>query len=364
MLTRVHLDNFRCFVNFDYRPKRKQLLLGANGSGKSSLLDGIRDLKRFIKGDENPFTQSTRTRWLDLPVQVLEIEARLDGQKYEYRVEIRFALETREQAVSLERLTVSGTPVFELANGEIRFFPNSDETMAVPFRTTKSVLHLSQLSNPKVHRFVEWVESLHCFRIDAYPSAMDESADKEEQEPDDELENFAGWYRHLVQTYPDDNVRFVNSMREVLTGFQNLRFASDEDGTRKLWADFTAPGKKKASYAISELSEGQRCLLCLYMILHFVIAKGRTVFIDEPDNFISLREIQPWLLAAEAAVEDHKGQLILISHHPELLNQWASKHGLRFFREENGNVRTEKFKADPKFDLQPSELIARGWENE
>ncbi len=119
-----------------------------------------------------------------------------------------------------------------------------------------------------------------------------------------------------------------------------------------------------ANYAISELSQGQRCLLALYMILHFLIAKGHTVFIDEPDNFISLREIQPWLKAAEETLEDHHGQLVLISHHPEILNQWASKHGLRFFREENGHVRTEKFKPDPKGDLQPSELIARGWEDE
>jgi ATPase subunit of ABC transporter with duplicated ATPase domains len=105
-------------------------------------------------------------------------------------------------------------------------------------------------------------------------------------------------------------------------------------------------------------------LLGLYMVLHFVIAKGQTVILDEPDNFISLREIQPWLLAAEEAVENSKGQLILISHHPEILNQWSQEYGLRFYREENGHVRTEKFKTDPEGLLQPSELIARGWENE
>jgi ATPase subunit of ABC transporter with duplicated ATPase domains len=60
------------------------------------------------------------------------------------------------------------------------------------------------------------------------------------------------------------------------------------------------------------------------LILNFLMNRGDTVFLDEPDNFISLREIQPWLLAAEEAVEDHSGQLILISHHPETLNQWAS----------------------------------------
>jgi predicted ATPase len=365
MLTRIYIDNYRCFVNFEYRPEQKHLLLGANGSGKSSLLNAIRDLKKFVKGDVNPFTQLTRTRWQDRPLQVFEIEAFLESQKYAYRVEIRFAAETREMSVGLERLKVSGAPVFELANGEIRFFPNNNnQATAVPLETTKSALYLSQLSNSHVRRFVEWMQSVHCFRIDEYPSAMDESADKEDREPDDELENLAGWYRYLVQACPDENVKFLASVKDALSGFQALRFSPDENGTRRLKADFAGPMKGKVNYSVFELSEGQRCLLALYMILHFLIAKGHTVFIDEPDNFIALREIQPWLLAAEEAVEDHDGQIILISHHPEILNQWASTHGLRFFREDNGHVRTEKFKADPNGDLQPAELIARGLDDE
>lgn len=365
MLTRLYIDNFRSFVNFEYKPEKKQLLLGVNGSGKSSLLDAIRYIKQFVKGDENPFTQSSRTRWQDRPLQVVEVEALLDHKKYHYRIEIRFASETRQTSVNLERLTVAGKPVFELASGEVRFFSNnSDQITAIPLETTKSALHLSQLSNLEVRRFVEWVRSIHCFRIDEYPGTMDESADREEQQPDDELENLAGWYRYLQAHYPEENLNFLNSMQRALDGFRTLRFSSEEDGVQRLRADFTAYKKQKINYSLSELSEGQRCLLALYMILHFLVAKGRTVFIDEPDNFIALREIQPWLLLAEKAVEDHKSQLILISHHPEILNQWASEYGLRFFREDNGHTRTEKFKADPKGDLQPSELISRGWEGE
>ena len=365
MLTRVYIDNFRCFVNFEYRPGCKQLLLGANGSGKSSLLSAIRYLKRFIKGDDNPFTQSTRTRWQDKPLQVFEIEARLDQELYAYRIEIRYAPKTKQASVSREQLKVAGNNVFELADGQVRFFPNQgNDATAIPLETANSALHLSQLSNRHVLRFVQWIETVHCFRIDEYPSAMDESADSEERVPDYEMENLAGWYRYLLQARPDENVRFLASMKNVLTGFQSLRFSSDEDGSRKLRADFSGPGDKRVNYAISELSEGQRCLLALYMILHFLIAQGDTVFIDEPDNFIALREIQPWLLAAEAALESSCGQLILISHHPEVLNQWASEYGLRLFREENGHVRTEKFKDDPSGELQPSELIARGWEDE
>jgi predicted ATPase len=365
MLTRIYIDNFRCFVNFEFKPGRKQLLLGANGSGKSSLLDAIRYLKQFLKGDENPFTQSTRTRWQNKPLQVFEIEALLDRQKYEYRVEIRFASRTGQMSVNLENLKASSITVFEFANGKISFFPNdSTQATTLPLEATGSALHLSKLSNSHVRRFVEWMESIHCFRIDAYPGQMDESADREERQPDDELENLAGWYQYEQAYHPDANVEFLNSIRKALDGFQALRFSSDEDGVKRLRADFTVHQKEKVNYSLSELSDGQRCLLGLYMILHFLIAKEHTVFIDEPDNFVSLREIQPWLLAIENMVEDQKGQLILVSHHPELLNYWAARHGLRFFREENGHVRTEQFKTDPSGDLQPSELIARGWESE
>jgi predicted ATPase len=362
MLTRLYIDNFRSFVNFEYRPERKQLLLGPNGSGKSSLLEAIRYLKDFVKGDVNKFTQSTRTRWQDRPRQVIELEAELDGKVFEYRVEIGFAALNKEQTVELERLKVGGPTVFELAAGQIRFFQSTGTSAAIPFKTNRSALHLSVLSNADVRRFVEWLDRVHCFDIDPYEGMMDESADSEETEPDFELNNLAGWYRYLVQTHPDENVRFIEALKESVDGFQSLRFLSEEDGVRKLRAEFLVLTGQRVSYAISELSLGQRYLIGLYAVLIFAIGRGDTVFIDEPDNFISLREVQPWLLAAEEAVERAGGQLILISHHPETLNHWAREYGLRFYREESGFVRTEKFKPDEHGMLQPSELIARGWD--
>src|SRR5947209_4197864 len=217
MLSKVYIDNFRSFVNFEYRPQKTQLLLGANGTGKSSLLDAIRYVKQFVQGNENLFTQSTRTRWQDRPLQVVELEAALDGRKYEYRVEIRFAPETREMSVNLESLKVEGKTVFELSNEAVHLFSNgSSEATTVPLKTTRSALHLAKLSNSHVRRFVEWMETVHCFRIDVYPGVMDENTDTEERWPNDELSNFAGWYRYLVQAYPDENVRFGNAIKEVL----------------------------------------------------------------------------------------------------------------------------------------------------
>jgi predicted ATPase len=365
MLKRLYIDNFRCFVNFEYKPEQKQLLLGANGSGKSSLLDAIRFLKHFLHGAENPFLDTTRTRWLALSEQVFEIEALLDGKSYKYRVENRFAPNSPISTVRSESLKVAENLVFEQVDGMIHFFGGGvDAPSTLPWKMTNSSLYLARLNNASVDRFLGWIEHVHCLRIDAYPDAMADTAEGEDTLPEDELENLADWYRHLVQADPGANLATINSLGDVLEGFVSLQLDQLGINSRILRANFLQAGNKKIAYSLSELSDGQRQLIALYMILHALIAKGDTVFLDEPDNYISLREIQPWLLAAEEAVEDSKGQLILISHHPEILNQWAQEDGLRFFREQNGHVRTEKFKSDFDGLLQPSELIARGWENE
>ena len=366
MLKRLYIDNFRCFVNFEYKPERKQLLLGPNGCGKSSLLDAILFVKWFIEGDESRFTQSTRTRWQDRPLQakqVFEIEALLDEKAFEYRLEIRYAPDSQLPSISVERLTVSGSPVFEYVNGKIHFFTNDGaQATGLPWESKQSALLLAQFSNLHVGRFVAWIKTLHCFQIDPYPGEMDETADGEDETPEYDLGNLAPWYRHLLQVEPENNARFLTALKEVLTGFQSLRFSSVDEGVKKLRAHFDAPQNKEAIYSIAELSEGQRMLIGLYMVLHFVIAMGHTVILDEPDNFVSLHEIQPWLLAAEDAVEESKGQLILISHHPEILNYWAREYGLLFSREENGHVRTKAYREVAETGLDPAETIALGWE--
>jgi predicted ATPase len=367
MLKRLYVDNFRCFVNFEYKPGQKQLLLGANGSGKSSLSEAIRLLKEFVKGRDIPFTQSSRTRWQNRPLQVFEIEAELENGTfpYVYRVEIRYSSKVSAPTVSLERLSFGNTPLFELSEGEMRSYINGDvQTSFLRGEATESSMHLVAFGNPFVRLFIDWLDSVQCIKIDAYETKMDEVSDSACKYPDYELEDLPNWFSYIATSDPDGVVALRDSLRIALSGFQNLRFSTEDDGVRKLRMDFSSPEQGKFTLSLHELSDGQRCLIALYMVLHFLIAKGHTVFLDEPDNLISLREIQPWLLAAEQAVEDSKGQLVLISHHPEILNQWAQEYGLRFFREENGHVRTEPFKTDPDGLLQPSELIARGWGNE
>lgn len=51
MLTRLYADNFRCLVNFEFRPQPVQLLMGRNATGKSSVLDLLTLVRAFVEGE-------------------------------------------------------------------------------------------------------------------------------------------------------------------------------------------------------------------------------------------------------------------------------------------------------------------------
>ncbi len=193
---------------------------------------------------------------------------------------------------------------------------------------------------------------------------MDARSEKEIPYPSVDLTNIASWYRYLVQEDPRQNADLLDSLRGAIDNFNYLELEAAGENFRLLAAEFASGSESATKFYFHELSDGQRCLICIYAIVHFLLAKGNTVILDEPDNFISLREIQPWLIAAEEAVERGHGQLLLISHHPELMNQWASRNGVLFSRERSGPVRVRDFRTLPESDLSPAELIARGWENE
>ena len=196
---------------------------------------------------------------------------------------------------------------------------------------------------------------LYCFKIN--PFLRGARAEGEDLIPTASLGNIAAWYRHLVQADPQQGAALIDSLRACLGGFSLLKLEAVGQRTRLLVAVFGSD-----EFYFNELSDGQRRLICLYTILHFLIARGATVVIDEPDNFISLREIQPWLTAVTDTIEAGDGQVILISHHPEIINQWAAGNGVRFVRDGAGPVRVEKFRGDIDSCLDPAELVARGWE--
>ena len=61
-------------------------------------------------------------------------------------------------------------------------------------------------------------------------------------------------------------------------------------------------------------------------------------------------------------VDEQNAQVILVSHHPELLNQLAGQGGVLLDRPNGGETRVLAFSPPDDSGLMPSEIIARGWE--
>jgi predicted ATPase len=367
MLTRVYIDNYRCFVNFEYKLARKQLITGRNGAGKSSLLDALLFLRRVVvlgHDLERRKILEERTLWMSRPEQTFELEALLDGASYVYRLVIDSYGDPARARVSSESVKFNGKPIFEFLAGEVHLFDNQlHHKVAYPFDWHRSALAAisEPKDNQKLTRFLRWFGTLFGFRIN--PFRIGSLAEREDPQPFFDLGNFAAWYRHLLQSAPRENAKLLDDLRLALDDFSFLELAAAGENVRMLSSEFSHAGKP-VKLRLNRLSDGQRCLICLYTILRFVLAQGSTIILDEPDNFISLREIQPWLNAVSDTIDEGRGQVLIISHHPELLNQWAPDYGVRFVREGIGPVRVKKFSDDPESPLPPSEIVARGWENE
>jgi predicted ATPase len=199
---------------------------------------------------------------------------------------------------------------------------------------------------------------------------MSTIASTEARWPTPTLSNFADWYRHLRQERGDDeHAEFVSMMRDVIEGFVGLRLEDAGERRREVKVRMSPSrtnGQKgrEQEYLFEELSDGQRVLFGLYAVLHYAMHGETTICFDEPDNFMSLREIDPWLQSVSERAASTGSQVLLISHHPELLNRMAFQQGLVFDRPNARHVRVRPFDDPTATGLSPAELVARGWERD
>lgn len=121
--------------------------------------------------------------------------------------------------------------------------------------------------------------------------------------------------------------------------------------------------KKKYELRLDELSDGQRALIALYSLVRLASGQGYTLFLDEPDNYVALPEIQPWLIQVADACGAELPQAVMCSHHPELIDYIGADRGTLLERETSGVTRARPLaEAVKDGGLKISEIIARGWE--
>jgi predicted ATPase len=374
MLKRIYVDNYRCLVNFECSLKAKQLFLGPNGSGKTTLLNVLATLRDFSFNAvpaENLFPPGSRTRWQHVPRQTFELDVAGNDGLYRFQLVIDFSGgPVARPRVLKEEVLFSGKPVFRFEQGEVHLFNDRHEDkVQYPFDWFRSALATvtERPENTKLSWFKRWLGSLLFISPD--PHRMSALAENEALAPTWNMSNFAAWFRHLRLEMDDQGL--LEDLREAIPGFESMDLREAGLGNRFLMLTFATgvhDGQPTQPYpmAFDELSDGQRVLIGLYTVLHVAFNWGATVCFDEPDNFVALMEIQPWLEKVLDKIEDEdsKSQVLFISHHPELLDRLAMSAGIVLDRPGGRHTRARPFSDSAETGLSPAELVTRGWEDE
>jgi predicted ATPase len=373
MIERVYIDNYKCFVNFEVHLQAIQLILGANGSGKTSFFDVLETVRDFLTDGNTTgqsFPANSLTAWDKRRTQTFELEIKGNDGIYQYRLVIELELKSAKNHIAKEELRFDQKILYQFDGTDAHLFRDDGSAGPVfPLDWTRSGIPTipERPDNTLLTGFRRRVERIYIFSPD--PLRMTAQSDTEIARPDRRLHHLASWLRHLSQESFDAVTDIQKALKEgVLEGFIGYKLVKAGESSRVLKFDFqceddgAGAATPKFSLNFDELSDGQRNLVALFTVLHSAVGADTTLCLDEPDNYVALREIQPWLIELIDRTRATAGQCFLISHHPELINYLASSQGVRLFRDNLGPVRSKPFETAEDDGLLPAEIVARGWE--
>ncbi len=372
MITRLYANNFRCLVAFEAEFGSFGVLCGPNGSGKSSVFDALRLIRNLGTGDgvlggdrdhDVPYLEFTN--WQkgtaqESTTQEFELGLTSGGLTFEYVIHIEQKAEFEKPRIVKEQATCDGTKLFERDLEGVSFKRPDGSHAGFPLDWRQAALASIQPrgSLSEMAKLQEAIARLLILRPN--PRGMERESKAESKRPDLYLTGLTSWYRSLSQDL-DWTIALRDSLKEVWPDLQSLRLVDAGRNTKALQLPFDkASGAGTCELFFEQLSDGEKALIGLYMV-RAALATGaaHTVFIDEPDNYVGLPELQPWVLSLRELLDD-KHQAILITHHPEVLSSAGQDHG-RYLWRDNHTSPTRIGPLKIPEGLSPAEAIARGW---
>lgn len=364
MISELYIDNFRCLVNFRLALPSLALLLGGNGAGKSTVFDVLQRTRDLVGGEvsvADAFPAWMINKRFDSLVQEVRLEVQSPGGPLVYRLLVQHALDHGPTHVLEESLSEGERPLFRFEDGEVQLYGDDHGSgPSYPFDGSRSALATiaPRPDNKRLTWFKKHLARMVFLRM--CPMHIDAEAGSEDRMLATDGSNFASWFRFLSQEYQDRILDLTSRLRDLYPGFRAFRLSEAGRDRRVLRAVFQDTAGEIA-FDFDELSDGQRVAIILYTLLHGLRGGGYSLFIDEPQNFVALAEIQPWLMALQDACGSDIAQAVLISHHPEPIDYLGAEAGIWLERSANGTTLLGKKPAVTEGGLKLSEVVARGW---
>ncbi|MCL2811286.1 MAG: AAA family ATPase [Clostridia bacterium] len=343
MLRRISINNYKMFRDFELDfTEGVNLICGTNGSGKSALREVLFALTNFLAipdvsdhvahSVQEAFPPDVFCRWGAEDEQgAISIGFVLGSEDdfFAYSLTIMYDFRRKRSCVQkevLEHFVKSETlsPVLDFSSGKLAIFSSDGKALSIHGDPSMSALGTGSQNSKPIYEFCTQVARLFPVYLD--PSAIAADFSTGSQRLGVRGENFSAWHAYSTALQPEKQELFRSQCKNFIPGF--IADSSPASGDIFRWK---VRVKYKGNYfdlALRELSDGQKKLFALYSLLAYV-PDGSTLIIDEPENYLSPRELQPWLDAMHDAWEDRNIQFILITHNPKTLN-WYHKEAIIF----------------------------------
>ena len=367
MLKRFYADNFRCLTNFELNLEEANVFLGTNGTGKSSVFTVLRKIQGLVvRGAriDDVFAARDLALGQNLKEQRFELDVSTDEHTYRYGLTIEHDLDRNQMRISRETLEHDGRPIFKFDNGIVQLYhDNYAAGPNYPFDWTLSGIGAlyERNDNRKLTRFKKEISNYVIVGVN--PPMFRAETRAEDDFLDPLMENFVSWYRHYSQENMGSIGTLFAALGDSLPSFHSIKLSESGENSRAFKAVFRSASNKRVEYGLDQLSDGQRALIALYSLILLTDDRRVSLFIDEPDNYVALREIQPWLAEAAGRCGESLEQVTVISHHPVTIDYLGGAHGRWFFRNGDGPARVGE-EPEPAKGLTLAQTFASGWEDE
>lgn len=370
MITRIYANNFRCLVAFDATFDSFGVLCGPNGVGKSSVFDALRIVRDLgtatavLGGDAvNDIRELEFTNWLDGKterIQEFEIGVTADDHQFDYKLHIEQASGDVKPRIVKESATCDGRELFQRDLDGVTFMRADGSEARFPLDWRQAALGAIQpnASLKGIETLQETLASIQILRPS--PRQMEVESKAEARQPTLDMANILSWYRSLAQEQEwTDALR--DSLKNVWPDFKSFKLQNVGLNTKALQFRFDSDlGRSAEPFYFHQLSDGEKMLFALYMIRTAMeTSAAKIVLIDEPDNYVGLPELLPWVLAMRELLDDEH-QTLLISHHPEILGNAGEADG-RYLWRDNHSSPTRIGPLKVPEGISPAEAITRGW---
>lgn len=337
MVRRLYIHNFRCLENFELllTGKPSALLIGKNGSGKTSVTKALMILQQIARGTnrvgalvEPKDISGGRT---DVPVR-FEIEADLGGTVCKYEIAFDLPRGFKELRVAEEKLTVQGLPVYSRQLAQVHVSRDGQEREA-EFRIDWHLIALpiiqQQSDTDPLSVFKQWLARMLILR--PTPSLIQGESKEETLQPNVEVTNFAAWLAGVLAHAPSAYGKMDQYLKQLMPDLSDIRNPVVGKDSRNLEVYFSKD-QGTLKLAFEDLSDGEKCFMICALVLAANEAYGPLLCCwDEPDNYLAISEIGHFVLALRKAFQSG-GQLIATSHSSEAIRTFSNDNTFMLYR--------------------------------